>query len=169
MCTWSPSRRALAALVSCLVVGLALPRAAGAQRSGSRLLETDHWANDYLRRLRSAGYLSRLDHLAEPYRWSEVARSLRGLGPDSLPEPMASWVRLLRREFGIEIDPGGARAGALLVGGARAASSRRLDPLRPVGTGELWPRGAGGVWITTGPLAAETRVLFDAYLPDDPD
>jgi len=165
----SASRRAPAAFLSCLVLGLALPSAARAQGSGSRLLETEHWANEYLRRLRSAGYLSGLDPLAQPYRWAEVARSLAALGPDSLREPVASWVRLLRREFAVGGEQGRARAGAVLLGGARGANSRRLDPLRPLGQGEFWPRGAAGAWFTTGALAAETRVLFDAYLPDDPD
>jgi hypothetical protein len=166
----SRGRQALTAFACCAAVGFSLPSAAAAQRSGSRLLETDHWANEYIRRLRSAGYLSGLDPLAQPYRRAEVARGLAALGADSLREPVASWVRLLHDEFAGESREGHVvRAGGVLLGGLRAANTRRLDVLRALDSGSVWPRGAGGVWVETGPLAAGSRVLFDTYLKDDPD
>lgn len=137
---------------------------------GSRLLEVSHWAYEYLRRLRSAGYLSHLDLLRQPLTRREVRRELAKLGPDSLPEPQASWVRLLRAEFPPESDPPARpRAGALVLGGATAASSQRLDALRPTGSGGVWLRGEFGAWVESGLFAGETRVLGDTYLVHDPD
>jgi hypothetical protein len=152
------------------VVGLVTvmsPTGALAQRAGSRLIEPDHWAGEYLVRLRRAGYLGRLDPLAQPYRWDDVARGLASLDPNTLPDPYAFWVRLLRSEF--PSDSAELRAGVVVLGDARAANTRRLDGLRPADSGAVWPSGEAGVWVRSGPLAAETRVLWDTYLKRDPD
>jgi hypothetical protein len=136
------------------------------------LLETNHWAYEYLRRLRSGGYLPQLDPLAQPYRRGDVARALRAPNLDSLPEPAATWVRLLRSEFAGDDrrpQPPQVDWGAVAAIGARAANSRRLDPLRPVGSGDLWPNGLLGLWATVGPLALESRGVADGYSTHDPD
>jgi hypothetical protein len=64
-----------------------------------RWLETRHWAYEYLARLRGRGLLPSLDPLAEPYRRADVAHALEARSLDSLSEPAAGWVRLLRAEF----------------------------------------------------------------------
>jgi hypothetical protein len=114
--------------------------------------------------------LADLDPLAQPYTRADVARALARLAPDSLRQPVAGWVRLLRAEFLARTPPsGGARVGALAWAGLRAATSRRFDPLRAMDSGGAWPSLGAGGWITAGHLAAETRVLGDTYLRHDPD
>ena len=170
----TPARRRSGPLVAMVLIGLAgVPGQvlfAQTRPLGSRLLETDHWADEYLRRLRSQGYLPGLDPLAQPYTRSEVTRGLAALMPDTLPEPAASWVRLLRAEFAGELAPGRSpRVGAVVLGGVRGATSQRLDELRPMSPGGVWPWGEVGGWFASGPLTAETRVLGDTYLRRDPD
>ncbi len=147
------------------------PRRLGAQPPpDDRLLETSHWAYEYLTRLRGRGYLADLDPLAQPYTRADVARAVARLAPDSLRQPVAGWVRLLRAEF-LARNPvaGSRRVGGLAWAGLRAASSRRLDPLRAMDSGGAWPRLGVGGWIAAGRLVAETRALGDTYLRHDPD
>ncbi len=60
--------------------------------------------------------------------------------------------------------------GGWIEGGARASTSGRLDPLRPIGEdGDAWPYGRGSVWVTEGPFAADVVLLADRFLADDPD
>lgn len=171
-----PARPGIAAAsltLLAVVMGLAAtPDRLPAQQPGpaSRLLEVNHWAYEYLRRLHSAGYLSRLDLLRQPLTRGEIARQLATVAADSFPEPQASWMRLLRAEFAAERAPTpGPRVGAVLLGGATAANSQRLDALRPKGSGGVWPRGQVGGWVQSGLFVGETRVLGDTYLVHDPD
>jgi hypothetical protein len=139
--------------------------------AGSRLLETNHWAYEYLNRLRTRGYLASLDPLAQPYRWADVVRELSALSPDTLPQPVAGWVRLLRSAFVRDprASPSGSRAGVVLQATGEGANTDRLDALRPTGQGSVWPAGTPGAWVETGPLAAEMKVSFDLYPSHDPE
>jgi hypothetical protein len=155
-------------------MGMVSPPAIFAQGlNGSRNLPVDHWAYESIQRLRTRGYLAGLNPLIQPYRRIAVARALLPLHADSLRAPVAHWVRLLRQEFAREIDRlegGDVRAWGLQVtGGARASTSQRLDVLRPLGDGDVWPRYTGAVWAETGPLAFESRIEGDFFLEDDPD
>jgi len=140
---------------------------------GSRVLPVDHWAYEYLARLETRGLVGGLNPLVQPYRRLDVARELARLNPDTLGEPVAGWVRMLRDEFARERSTlsgeNETRAGLEAIAGARASSSRRLDAARPLGSGNAWPWYRGGGWVETGPLAAELRVYGDLYFRDDPD
>jgi len=159
-------------LVTALSVTTA-PLAAQSPGSGSRFLEYDHWSYEYIQRLRSRGYLKSLNPLVRPYRRLEVARGLQGLDSDTLRAPQAHWVRLLHEEFGAELRrlagedgvPWGFQAQLEITG----SSSRRFDPLRPVGEEGGWPRGTAGVWAEVGAFAAQMRVEGDAHLVDEVD
>jgi hypothetical protein len=132
---------------------------------GSRFVESGHWAYEYLARLRTRGYLGELDPLLRPHHRADIVRALSALDPDTLPRPVADWVRLLRSEFG-----GEERAwGAVVMAGSRAANTDRLDPLRPLGEGGVWPNATAGAWFEGGHVAAESRVMGDLYLDHDPD
>jgi hypothetical protein len=148
-------------------------RPASAQRpsGGSVRVATDHWANEYLARLRARGYLTALNPLVQPWRAVDVARELGKLDPDTLPQPVRGWVSLLRAEFGWRTAPDGPamRGGGMLAAGVRASTSQRLDALRPLGEEEAWPRMQAGGWFEAGPVAADLRLLGDAYFDDDPD
>ena len=158
-------------------VGVAIPRPlvaqAGAPERASRNLPVGHWAYEPIYRLRSRGYLVNLNPLIQPYRRIDVARGLAALEPDALAGQVARWVRLLREEFRAEIDRIAGREargwGLRFTAGARASTSQRLDVLRPVGNEGIWPRYSAAVWVESGHLALETRVLGDLYLNDDPD
>ena len=154
------------ALALALALAAAAPRPARAQEEqGSRIVDAGHWAYAYLARLRDRGYLVRLDPMLRPYSQAEIVAALATLDPDTLPEPVAGWVRLLRRAF-----PRAHQAwGATLLGGARAATTDRLDPVRPTGAGGAWPYAAAGAWVEARHLAAETRVLGDLYESHDPE
>jgi len=140
---------------------------------GSRYLPLDHWAYEYIQPLLTRGFLPGLNPLVQPYRRLDVARALSRVDPDTLRQPLAGWVRLLKREFASELSrqSGEQRtsAGLEAIAGARGSSSRRLDPARPVGTANAWPWYRGGGWVEAGPLAAELRVYGDLYFRDDPD
>ena len=165
--------RMLRRILPSVLLGAALsaaPATLAAQAYGSRLLESGHWAYEYLSLLRSAGYLPTLDLLQQPLTRRAITTALAGVSPDTLPQPQASWVRLLQEEFPTRATvPEGVRGGALVWGGARAGNTDRLDPQRPLGNGGVWPRVEVGGWVATGPLVAESRVLGDTYLTHDPD
>ena len=141
--------------------------------TGSRYLAIDHWAYQYIARLRDRGYLANIDPLAQPVRRQDVARALVGLDPDSLSGPVAAWVRMLQEELAPELEgiAGQGRRSYGFTGavGGRASTSQRLDPARPVGDEGGWPWWRAGAWVETGPIAVETRLYGDTYFNDDPD
>ena len=175
---WHVSLFRHVAALACLLAGAsathtALSAQAPERPTGSRLLATSHWSYEYIRRLQVRGWLGNLNPLVQPYRRMDVVRGLVALDPDTLNEPVAGWVRLLREEFGGEVDLLVGRAnhrwGVVIAGGARASTSKRLDPLRPTGAEDVWPWYNLGGWFETGPLAAELRLLGDNFLANDPD
>ena len=186
-------------LIGMLLLGPVLwaPPCASAQdpgRMGSRILSLDSWTYDAIERLRSRGYLPRLNPLAQPYRRIDVAAELISVDADSLQGPVAGWVRMLRRELAAEFrrlseeeeedsgdDDGaaGQRLGFQFLLGATASDSRRRDPLMPYRTPEneglddrAWWSWAGGLWLETHNVAAESRLHWDTWykeLHGDPD
>ncbi len=142
-------------------------------QSSSRLIPTDHWANQYIGRLRDRGYLGHLNPLVQPYSRIEVARALRDVDTDSVPPQVREWMALLQEEFWVEsarvADAQAPNWGGYVVGDARASASKRLEPLRPIGDEDIWGRGRVGLWGETGPLAGEVRITGDMYWDDDPD
>ena len=183
-------------LVGMMLLGSALwaPPDASAQdpgRMGSRILSLDSWTYEAIERLRSRGYLPELNPLAQPYRRIDVAVELMGIDADSLQEPTAGWVRMLRRELAAEFrrlsgeddededDAAGQRIGLQLLLGATASDSRRRDPLMTYRTPEneglndrSWWSWAGGLWLETHNVAAETRLHWDTWYKEvhgDPD
>ena len=178
-----------------LLPGLFAPPSASAQdpgRIGSRILSLDSWTYEAIERLRSRGYLPGLNPLAQPYRRIDVAAELIGVDADSLQGPTAGWVRMLRRELVPELRrlsgedeededdaDAGQRMGFQFLLGATASDSRRRDPLMPYRTSEneglhdrAWWSWAGGLWIETHNVAAESRLHWDTWykkLHGDPD
>lgn len=152
-------------LATLLLLAVAAGSAPAAPHLASRVLPLDHWAYDGIRLLRTAGYLETLNPLVQPYHRGEVASAVEELDPGALPAGLDHWGRLLREEFAGESEAWGA----WLSGGARGATSRRLDPLRPLGDEDGWLFGRGGVWIVNGPLAAELGLRSDQFLDHDPD
>jgi len=161
------------------------PLSASAQdpgRIGSRILATDSWTYEAIERLRSRGYLPGLNPLAQPYRRIDVAAELVGVDADTLPDPTAGWVRLLAGELAPELsrlseaedEAAAQRVGLQFLLGATASDSRRRDPLMPYRTSEneglkqrAWWSGAGGAWLETHNVAAETRLFRDTWFKDD--
>jgi hypothetical protein len=161
-------------LVALLAVVLlaALPSPTHAQRpaGASIRVPTDHWANEYVARLRERGYLPGLNPLVQPWRAADIARALGALDPDTLTPPVRGWVEMLRQEFGwrnAELPT--VRGGGSVAGGVVASSSQRLDPLRPLDDEGAWPWGQVGGWFETGPVVADLRMLGSRYLTEDPD
>jgi uncharacterized membrane protein YbhN (UPF0104 family) len=168
------ARRTVRAAGIAALLTIAGPTSAAAQEVlGSRNLTVDHWAYEYIERLRPRGYLANLNPLVQPYRRLEVARGLAGLNPDTLRSPVSGWVRMLQQEFARELERLEGREaphwGIELAAGTRGSTSQRLDALRPTGDADMWPWYRAGGWIERGPVAVETRLLGDTYLTDDPD
>ncbi|KPJ93642.1 MAG: hypothetical protein AMS18_05325, partial [Gemmatimonas sp. SG8_17] len=168
------ARRAVRAAGIAALLIVAGPATAAAQEAlGSRNLAVDHWAYEYIERLRPRGYLSNLNPLAQPYRRLEVARGLAGLNPDTLRSPVAGWVRMLQQEFARELERLEGREsqawGFELAAGTSGSTSQRLDALRPTGDADIWPWYRAGAWGEVGALAAEARLAGDVFLTDDPD
>ena len=184
-------------LIGTVLLGAALwaPPSASAQdpdRMGSRILSLDSWTYESIERLRSRGYLPRLNPLVQPYRRIDVAVELVDVGADSLPEPVAGWVRMLRSELAPEFrrlseeeddddddDVGGQRLGFQFLYGLTGSDSRRRDPLMPYRTSDseglddrAWWSWAGGLWLETHNVAAESRLHWDTWykkVHGDPD
>ena len=173
-------------LIGLLLLGPALwvPPYASAQdpgRTGSRILSLDSWTYEAIARLQSRGYLPGLNPLVQPYRRITVAAELVRVDADSLREPVAGWVRMLRRELAPELGrlsgdddddvaAAGQRMGFQFLLGATASDSRRRDPLMPFRTPEnegfrdrAWWSWAGGLWIETHNIAVESRLHWDTW------
>lgn len=166
-----------AALIAAILLGAMVLPVEGqelpSRSRASRYLTLDHWAYEYLQRLRERGYLSALNPLVQPYRRMELARLLERIDPDTLEEPVRGWVRMLKQEFGAELEllrrRNTQRHGFSASSGFRASTSDRLDPARALGDGGAWPWWRGGAWVELGPIAAETRLYGDTYFRTDPD
>lgn len=160
-------------LASGVLLGVAGLCTAQEPPRGSRNLAVDHWAYEYVQRLRTRGFLTNLNPLVRPYRRGDIATALAELDPDTLSSPVAWWVRLLRTEFWRELDRIARRdvgAGGVSFEGTLVASTgRRLDVLRPIGDPEAWPRTSAGAWVERGPFAAEARLTYEGQLENDPD
>ena len=179
-------------LIGIILLGHALwaPSHASAQepgRMGSRILSLDSWTYEAIERLRTRGYLPGLNPMVQPYRRIDVAAELVGVDADELEEPTAGWVRMLTRELAPEFarlsesedEAAGQRVGFQFLLGATGADSRRRDPLIPYRTTDneglkdrAWWSWAGGLWLETHNIAAETRLFKDNWFKEvhgDPD
>ena len=154
---------------------------------GSRILSMDSWTYEAIERLRSRAFLPGLNPLAQPYRRIDVAAELVDVDADTLQEPVAGWVRMLRRELAPELsriresedEAVGQRVGLQFLLGATASDSRRRDPLMPYRTSaneglsdRAWWSWAGGLWLETYNMAVETRLHWDTWykkVHGDPD
>ena len=189
-------------LIGVVLLGhiLGAPSPASAQdpaRMGSRILSLGSWTYEAIERLRTRGYLSGLNPMVQPYRRIDVAAELVGVDADTLSDPTAGWVRLLLRELAPEFrrlsvsedgaaangeaedEAAGQRVGFQFLLGATASDSRRRDPLMPYRTAtnegfkdRAWWSWAGGIWLETHNVAAETRLFKDNWhreVHGDPD
>ncbi len=187
-----PHRARLPLLAAALALGAlsALPcaRPATAQqgnRGSHRLAPVDHWAYEYIRRLQARGHLTGLHPTALPYAEGEIASALQTLRIDELPNPARRWAERLREEYGAPAkspaEPPaerGPQAGVYIRPGLRAATTRRLDPLRPAPDSDIptrigdlyaYPQAAVRVFLEHGPVVAQGGVRFDAWYRYDPD
>ena len=179
-------------VIGVILLGHALwaPPSASAQdpgRIGSRILSLDSWTDEAIERLRSRAYLPGLNPLAQPYRRIDVAAELVDVDADTLPEPAAGWVRMLKRELAPEFtrltesedEAAGQRVGFQFLLGATGADSRRRNPLIPFRStaneglrDRAWWSWAGGLWLETHNVAVETRLFRDIWFNEghgDPD
>ena len=147
-------------------------------RIGSRILSMDSWTYEAIERLRNRAYLPGLNPLAQPYRRIDVAAELVDVDADTLREPVAGWVRMLMGELAPELsrlsesedEAAEQRVGLQFLVGATGADSRRRDPLIPFRTSNnegfrdrVWWSGAGGLWLETHNVAAETRSRYETW------
>lgn len=167
-----PAGRILLALGVFLGLAVGVSAAQDPPR-GSRNLPVDHWAYEYIQRLRTRGLLASLNPLVRPHRRGDIAIALAALDPDTLSNPVAGWVRLLHAEFWRELDRIARREvvawGVSATGTLVASTGQRLDVLRPIGDADAWPRTSVGAWVERGPFAAEARLTYEGQLEDDPD
>ena len=116
-----------------------------------------------------------------------MAAELIDVDADTLQEPVAGWVRRLTRELAPELsrlsesedEAAEQRVGLQFLLGATASDSRRRDPLMPYRTpaneglsDRAWWSWAGGLWLETYNVAAETRLFNDRWFYEthgDPD
>ncbi|MBI4539903.1 MAG: hypothetical protein HY704_10390 [Gemmatimonadetes bacterium] len=174
--TRSCPRLVIPVVAALLVEAAVSPAAAAAQNpvQGSRYLALNGWAYEAIENLRIRGFLSNLDPLAQPYRRLDVARGLQRLDSDTLFQPLAHWVALLRQELRPELDRLAGRDSALwglqALAGVTGSTSRRLDPLLPLREDEpgrlanrTWAYYGEGVWAEADRFAIETRLFHDLY------
>lgn len=158
-------------LAALLLLALALPALPVAAQD-ARILGVDDWTYVYLQRLQRRGLLLELNPTALPYRRGDVADALRKLDDDNLTPVEARWVQLLRDEFAPSLADAGEDAvvGLEVGGGVRAADSRRLDPLRPVGDDlEAQPYARGRFYLEGRGFVGELGLRMDRYYNNDVD
>ncbi len=113
---------------------------------------------------------------AQPYRRIEVAAGLVGVDPEAHPEPVASWIRILREALATELerlegtDEASTHVGAEIRLGGTAADSRRRDPLVPFRSTEeetiedrVWPFNAESAWLETHSAAVVVNLYADHW------
>lgn len=161
-------------LLLAILLACTLPAAA----QHARLIPLDHWAYDYIQRLQRRGHLLELHPTALPYSEADLRAALREVDRGDLGRREERWFKLLVDEFRRRPVRRSVRAGAELQPGARLASDRRLDALRPVDEGsselhalgmDFYPNAAGRVFMASGPVVAQVGLRFDLYYRNDPD
>jgi len=171
-------RVAMFGLFTCIAIATAAGQtpAKPADPLGSRYLSMENAGYEAITQLRNRGFLTALDPLAQPYHRVDIARALVDLDPDTLARPVATWVRLLRKEMAPELARLAGRdsiqLGIEVLGGAAASSSRSLTPILPyydstqpaVLANRVWPNYSVGFWAETGRFALETRLHDDFYI-----
>lgn len=157
------------------VLSLSMPHA-DARAQGSRLIPVEDATYWYLERLQRRGLLLDLDPTALPYTERAILQALDALDAGTAGERLAPteerWLSWLRRRLGMaaEVPPGDAQLGIFVEGGIRAADSRRLDPLRPLGdTLHAYPYGRLGLHLAAGRFALSVQSRHDLFYNDDPD
>jgi hypothetical protein len=181
------------AMTLAMTLVIAVRPAIGQQASsvprGSRFIGTTDWMTDAISRLRMRGYLAALSPLSQPWERLEVARAVAEIPTaalDTMPRPVAGWLRLLRTELAAEL----ARLDGTVTrpmgfdawGGGALGTSPRVDPFFPLRKGvtpingeprnkqNAWPIFGGGAWGERGPFSAELRIGTDLVLRRaDPD
>jgi hypothetical protein len=149
-------------------------------RTGSRTLPTDSWTYEAISRLRSRGFLPRINPTVQPYRRIDVASDLMGLDPVEHDEPVAGWIDLLRKELASELavlegdDDATTRVGAQIRLGGTMADSRRRDPLVPFRTeneetanDRAWPLNVESAWMETHGAAIVVDLYGDHWYYSD--
>lgn len=156
---------------------------------GSRFIATDDWMNDAIIRLRERGLLGSLDALAQPWQRNDVAREVARIPVsafDTMPRPVAHWLRLLRSELGPELQrlagTDSLKLGYAARVGVVSATSPRIDPLMPLRRNQptlngkprdgrgFWQYGSGEGWAEDGPFALNLRLGWNLALRHaDPD
>ncbi len=76
-------------LTLALVLLAVMAPALGDAQTTSRLIPTDHWSYEYIRRLRDRGYLTNLNPLVQPYRRGEVVQGLGAIDVSALHPEVA--------------------------------------------------------------------------------
>lgn len=159
-------------LVSIIWIGGLCPGLSIAHAQTNRLLPVGDAAYHTIERLQRRGYLLDLNPTAQPYRFGALARALDKADTADLSPLEQRWVDLLRARLHLDEPPEDGPSfsvGADLEGGARLTDHQRLDPLRAFSdSARAYPYGLLQLWLSAGPIVAESGSRSDLFYNDDP-
>jgi hypothetical protein len=117
-----------------LLVTVTVAFASAASAQGHRVLPVEYWTYDYIQRLQQRGHLLDLDPTRLPYRHGDVVSAVNRVNVDALSEKEWQWLDLVYESVS---DERPARDDLLwevnVQPGLTSSTSRRMDPLRPIG------------------------------------
>ncbi|WP_445666627.1 hypothetical protein [Fodinibius sp. AD559] len=137
----------------------------------NRLIHTNSWEYEYIKRLQQRGHLLEMHPSKLPYAVKDLHQSLKKLEVSSLGEKERRWVNMLKKS--VESRPENVdsmRVGGLFEPGARHSSSDRLNVDDPMGEGKpILPRARLNSYLEWKNWIGQAGITFDWFYDIDPD
>lgn len=164
----------LTGILTIVAIQLAILALSGSQPvsadDSSRLVDTGHWSNHYIRNLQERGALQQLHPTNTPWTYGEVRSALNKIDRDELDHIAQRWVDQLDEYFQRDEVENEVRIGGNFAAWATRINSDRVNPLRPKGQGEpLLPGAHLRTYMESGRVAAQAGVTVDLEYLYDPD
>lgn len=137
----------------------------------NRLIHTNSWEYEYIKRLQQRGYLLDLNPSKLPYAVKDLRQSLKELEASKLGDKEKRWAdKLVISSKPRPENVDSMRVGGLIEPGLRRSSSERLNVNNPLGDGKaLLPRTVFNGYLEWKNWIGHAGVTFDWFYDIDPD
>lgn len=153
-----------------LTILLVLTFALLAEAQENRLVNTQSWQYEYIKRLQQRGYLLQLNPTDLPYARKDITEALSTIDPQELNAIEKRWYELLSDRFKdrpANVDS--MRVGGFISGGAKRSSSGRLNVIDPGGEAKpILPRVELQGYLEWQNWIGQAGVTFDWFYDVDP-
>lgn len=137
----------------------------------NRLINTQSWEYEYIKRLQQRGNLLQLNPIDLPYAAKDIRRALEHIDYEELNRQEKRWADMLEesvRQYPANIDS--LRVGGLFEAGAQRSSSERLNVEDPLGEGKpILPRAKVNSYLEWENWIGQAGITFDWFYDIDPD